>query len=297
VSRTAQILDRVVAGGRLTPDEAIMLLRSGALLDVGAAADAVRRRRAPADRVSYIIERNINYTNVCITYCTFCAFYRAPGDGESYVLPPETIHRKVEETLALGGTGILLQGGHHPDLPLSYYEEMLAGIKERYPIHIHGFSPSEIQHVARVSDLPVAEVLRRLRAAGLDSIPGGGAEILVDRVRERIAPLKTTADGQEATAHEFLMTLAVSRLFLDNVPHLQSSWLTQGMKMGQVALRFGADDMGSVMIEENVVSSAGSLHCTTAQEMVRVIGAAGFTPFQRDNLYRPVGRLTAGVGS
>ena len=277
------ILDRAAAGDRIGPDEALAVLRSGALLEVGEAADAARRRRTPADRVSYIIERNINYTNVCITYCTFCAFYRAPGDGESYVLPTEEIHRKVDETVRHGGTGILLQGGHHPDLPLSYYEELLAGIKDRFPIHIHGFSPSELQHISRVSGTPLDEVLRRLRAAGLDSVPGGGAEILVDEVRERISPLKTTAQewldvmeeahrqglttsctmmmgcgespenriehldrlrrlqdrtpgflafavwtfqtgnnplghklrGQEATAHEFLMTLATARLFLD----------------------------------------------------------------------------------
>jgi cyclic dehypoxanthinyl futalosine synthase len=359
------LLAHAADGGRLAPEEGLALLSSGALLAIGEAADAARARRRPDGRVSYIIERNINYTNVCITYCSFCAFYRAPGDAESYVLPTETIHRKVAETVAAGGTGILLQGGHHPDLPLSYYEDLLSGIKARYPIHIHGFSPSEILHVCQVSGRPLAEVLERLRAAGLDSIPGGGAEILVDEVRDRIAPLKTRSEewlavmeeahrqgletsctmmmgcgesladrithlerlrvlqdrtggfhafivwtfqpgnnplghrqrGQEATAHEFLVTLAIARLYLDNIPHLQSSWLTQGLKMGQVALRFGADDMGSVMLEENVVSAAGSLHCTSAPEMERVIRDAGFIPFQRDNRYRPVRpRATAVAG-
>ena len=352
------ILERAAGGGRITAAEGLALLQSNALMEVGAAADAARQRRGAGDRIGYIIERNINYTNVCITYCTFCAFYRAPGDTEGYVLPQETIHRKVEETVALGGTGILLQGGHHPDLPLSFYEEMLAGIKQRFAIHIHGFSPSELRHIAAVSGLPLPEVLRRLRRAGLDSVPGGGAEILVDDVRKRIAPLKITADEwlgameeahhqglpasatmmmgcgeapadriehldriralqdrtggfsafivwtfqpgnnplgvklgrREATAQEFLLTLAVARLYLDNVPHFQSSWLTQGLKMGQLALRFGADDMGSVMIEENVVSAAGSFHCTTASEMERVIRDAGFVPFQRDHRYRPVAR-------
>jgi cyclic dehypoxanthinyl futalosine synthase len=363
MSRIGPLLDRAAAGGRISPDDARTLLASNALVELGLAAGAVRKRMDPERRVSYIIERNINYTNVCNTYCTFCAFYRPPGDTEGYVLSSELIHRKVEETVALGGTGILLQGGHHPDLPLSYYEELLGGIKERFPVHLHGFSPSELQHIARVSDLPLPEVLVRLRAAGLDSVPGGGAEILVDEVRQDIAPLKITSqewldvmeeahrqglttsatmmmgcgeseadrvthlerlrdlqdrtggflafivwtfqpgnnplgrrlEGREATAQEFFVTLATARLFLDNVPHFQSSWLTQGLKAGQVALQFGADDMGSVMLEENVVSAAGSTHCTNASEMERVIRDAGFEPFQRDNLYRPVQREAAGV--
>jgi len=355
------ILDRAVAGERLSPDDGLSLLRSNALLEVAAAADAVRQRLHPGNRVSYIIERNINYTNVCIANCSFCAFYRPPANAEGYVLPAEEIHRKAAETRELGGTGILLQGGHHPDLPLSFYEEMLRGLKEHVPLHIHGFSPPELQHIARVSGEPLAEVIRRLRAAGLDSVPGGGAEILVDEVRQRIAPLKTTAGewldvmeeahrqglttsgtmmmgcgesledrithlerlrelqdrtggftafivwtfqtennplgrrmgGREATAHEFLLTLATARIYLDNVPHFQASWLTQGLKMGQVALRFGADDMGSVMIEENVVSSAGSFHTTTGVDMERVIRDAGFVPVQRNNLYQPVGTEAA----
>jgi cyclic dehypoxanthinyl futalosine synthase len=352
----APLLARAAAGERLAPGEGLALLRSGDLLAIGEAADAARARRYPHGRVSYIIERNVNYTNVCVTYCSFCAFYRAPGHGEGYVLSTEEVHRKVAETVAAGGTGILLQGGHHPDLPLSYYEDLLAGIKRKFPVHIHGFSPSEILHVCALAGRSLPEVLERLRAAGLDSIPGGGAEILVDDVRDRIAPLKTRSEewlavmeeahrqgmetsstmmmgcgesledrithlerlrmlqdrtggfhafivwtfqpgnnplgarlrGREATAHDFLVTLATARLYLDNVPHFQSSWLTQGLKMGQVALRFGADDMGSVMLEENVVSAAGSAHCTTAGEMRRVIRDAGFTPFQRDNRYRPV---------
>jgi cyclic dehypoxanthinyl futalosine synthase len=362
VSGLRPILERATSGQRLDAAEALALLESGELLEVGAAAHAVRERLHPGRRVGFIIERNINYTNVCVTYCSFCAFYRAPGDGEGYVLSTQALHRKVAETLAMGGTGILLQGGHHPDLPLTYYEEMLAGIKAAFPVHIHGFSAPELQHIAKVSGRPLAEVIQRLRAAGLDSVPGGGAEILEDQVRDRIAPLKTTtrewldvmqevhrqglttsatmmmgcgespADrvahlervrelqdrtggflafivwtfqpgnnplGRrlqgEATAKEFLLTLATARLFLDNVPHFQSSWLTQGLKMGQVALRLGADDMGSVMIEENVVSSAGSTHCTNAGEMRRVIQEAGFEPFQRNNLYRPVHPQAAGA--
>lgn len=363
MSSVTAILERTLSGQRLEAREALLLLESGAPLEVGDAAHVARLRHNPEQRVGFIIERNINYTNVCITYCSFCAFYRAPGDQEGYVLSPEIIHQKVAETVQQGGTGILLQGGHHPDLPLSFYEEMLAGIKERHPIHIHGFSPSEIQHIARVSKLPLATVLQRLKAAGLDSVPGGGAEILVDQVREDIAPLKTTSDewldimeeahglglstsvtmmmgcgespadrvehlqrvrelqdrtggflafivwtfqpgnnplgqrmkGNEATAQEFLLTLSTARLFLDNVAHFQSSWLTQGLKLGQVALRFGADDMGSVMIEENVVSSAGSFHCTNATEMRRVIQEAGFEAFQRDNLYRPLPQQAVSV--
>jgi cyclic dehypoxanthinyl futalosine synthase len=363
VSDHRPILDRAASGGRIDPPEALTLLESGDLLEVGAAAHALRERLHPGRRVGFIIERNINYTNICVTYCSFCAFYRAPGHGEGYVLAPEVLHRKVAETLAMGGTGILLQGGHHPDLPLSYYEEMLSGIKERFPVHIHGFSAPELQHIAKVSGRPLAEVIERLRAAGLDSVPGGGAEILEDQVRDRIAPLKTTTgewldvmeeahrqglttsatmmmgcgespadrvahlervrelqdrtggflafivwtfqpgnnplgrrlQGREATAREFLLTLATARLFLDNIPHFQSSWLTQGLKMGQVALRLGADDMGSVMIEENVVSSAGSTHCTNADAMRRVIREAGFEPFQRNNLYRPARAAGAGA--
>ena len=363
MSAVRDILDRATAGKRIRLDEGVTLLRSNALLQIGEAAHIARERANPGDGVSYIIERNINYTNVCITYCSFCAFYRAPGDSESYVLTDAAIHRKVAETIDMGGTGILLQGGHHPDLPLSYYEEMLAGIKAKFPIHIHGFSPSEFLHMVQVSGVELPEVLRRLRAAGLDSIPGGGAEILVDEVRDKIAPLKTrsgewidvmeeahrqglTSSGtmmmgcgetleervahldrlrasqdrsggfnafavwtfqpgnnplgnrlgrRQATGQEFLLTLAVARLYLDNFHHFQSSWLTQGLKMGQVALRFGADDMGSVMIEENVVSSAGSLHCTTSDELRHVIRDAGFRPFQRNNFYQPVAAETVGV--
>ncbi|MGD8377056.1 MAG: cyclic dehypoxanthinyl futalosine synthase [Acidobacteriota bacterium] len=363
MSAARSILERAAGGERIAAAEGALLLREGDLLEIGEAAHAVRCRVNPGRRVSYIIERNINYTNVCITYCTFCAFYRAPGHGESYVLTDEALHRKVRETLDAGGTGILLQGGHHPDLPLPWYERMLGGIKERFRVHVHGFSPSELLHIAKVSGVPLPEVLRRLREAGLDSIPGGGAEILVDAVRDRIAPLKTRSQEwldvmeeahrqglttsatmmmgcgetledrithldrlrslqdrtggfnafaawtfqtennplgirrrhREATAIEFLRTLAVSRIYLDNFPHFQSSWLTQGIKMGQLALRFGADDMGSVMLEENVVSSAGSCHRSDAEEMDRVIRGAGFEPFQRDNLYRPVDAAAVGA--
>src|SRR5439155_1567253 len=199
-----------------------------------------------------------NYTNVCVTDCDFCAFYRRPGErGEAYLLPKPVIFKKIEETLALGGTGLLMQGGHHPDLGIEYYEDLFRSIKQRYRIHLHALSPPEVQHISRRSKLTIPETLTRLRDAGLDSIPGGGGEVLVDRVR-------------------------------DNMPHIGSSWVTQGKKIGQVALGFGADDLGSVMIEENVVSAAGTTHRTSAEELAHLIRAIGKTPVQRDTLYRDV---------
>jgi cyclic dehypoxanthinyl futalosine synthase len=308
--------------------------------------------------VTFIVDRNVNYTNVCYTDCDFCAFYRRPGDTrEGYLLPKTVIFKKIEETLALGGTALLMQGGHHPDLGVEYYEDLFSSIKARYPIHLHALSPSEIQHAARRSKLSIPEALSRLRDAGLDSLPGGGAEILVDRVRKIISPKKTTSgewlgimreaqrlgmsttatmmyghvetleervehmrrirdlqdelhgfrafiswtfqrDGNRLgdvvsedvrpTSFDYLLTQAVSRIYLDNVDHIQSSWVTQGMKVGQVALSFGADDMGSVMIEENVVSAAGTTHRATAEDFVRAIKALGKTAVQRDTLYRDV---------
>jgi cyclic dehypoxanthinyl futalosine synthase len=308
--------------------------------------------------VTFIIDRNLNYTNICVTDCDFCAFYRRPGDvREGYLLPKPVIYKKIEETLAIGGTGLLMQGGHHPDLGIDYYEDLFRSIKARYKIHLHALSPPEIQHIARRSKLTVPETLTRLRDAGLDSVPGGGAEILVDRVRRIIAPKKTkseewldvmrqahrlgmsttatmmyghvetleervehmrkirdlqdetrgfrafiswtfqrdgnrmddmVSDDDLPTSFDYLLTQAVSRIYLDNVPHIQSSWVTQGMKVGQVALGFGADDMGSVMIEENVVSAAGTTYRTTTDELVHLIRAMGKTPVQRDTLYREV---------
>jgi cyclic dehypoxanthinyl futalosine synthase len=351
-------LDRALAGERISDEDALALLRSRDLVRIGRAADELRNRRVDPGRVTFIVDRNVNYTNVCYTDCDFCAFYRRPGDRrEGYLLPKPVIFKKIEETLVLGGTGLLMQGGHHPDLGVEYYEDLFSSIKGRYKIHLHALSPSEIQHAARRSRLSIAQTLSRLRDAGLDSIPGGGAEILVDRVRDVISPKKTTtaewlgvmreahrlgisttatmmyghvetleervehmrkirelqdetrgfrafiswtfqSDGNRLAEHvpregmptsfDYLLTQAVSRIYLDNVDHIQSSWVTQGMKVGQVALSFGADDMGSVMIEENVVSAAGTTYRATAQDFVRAIKALGKTPVQRDTLYRDV---------
>ena len=350
------ILDEVLQDERLSDEDAVTLLRSRDLVSVGRAADELRARRTNADEVTFIVDRNLNYTNVCITDCDFCAFYRRPGDErEGYVLPKPIIFKKIEETLRLGGTAVLMQGGHHPDLKIDWYEDLFRSIKARYPIHLHALSPPEIQHIARRSKMTVPEVLSRLRDAGLDSLPGGGAEILVDRVRAIIAPKKTkTADwlqvmreahrlgmsttatmmyghvdtledriehmrrirdlqdehhgfrafiswtfqpdhtrlGEQVketpTSFDYLLTQAVSRIYLDNVDHIQSSWVTQGLKIGQVALHFGADDMGSIMIEENVVSAAGTTYRASTEDFCRLIRAAGKRPVQRDTLYRRV---------
>ena len=352
------VLEKALSGERISDDDAIALLRSRDLVSVGRAANEIRSRLTDPLRVTFIIDRNLNYTNVCVTDCDFCAFYRPPGDQrDSYVLPKPVIFKKIEETLAIGGTGLLMQGGHHPDLGIEYYEDLFRSIKARYPIHLHALSPPEVQHIARRSKLTIPQTLSRLRDAGLDSLPGGGAEILVDRVRQIIAPKKTTSDewldvmrqahrlGMSTTAtmmyghvetleervehmrrirdlqdetrgfrafiswtfqndgnrlgplvpresmptsFDYLLTQAVSRIYLDNVDHIQSSWVTQGMKIGQVALGFGADDMGSVMIEENVVSAAGTTHRTSADELAHLIRSLGKTPVQRDTLYRDV---------
>ena len=356
--RVGEVLERALAGERMSDDDALTLLRSRELVRVGRAADELRGRRVDPKRVTFIIDRNVNYTNVCHTDCDFCAFYRRPGDRrEGYLLPKPVIFKKIEETLAIGGTGLLMQGGHHPDLGIEYYEDLFRSIKERYRVHLHVLSPPEIQHIARRSKLSIPQTLSRLRDAGLDSVPGGGAEILVDRVRDLIAPKKTKsaewlgvmrdahrlgvsstatmmyghvetledrvehlrkirelqdetggfrafiswtfqADGNRLaarvapdsmpTSFDYLLTQAVSRIYLDNVDHIQSSWVTQGMKVGQVALGFGADDMGSVMIEENVVSAAGTTHRATTDDFVRAIRALGKVPVQRDTLYREV---------
>jgi cyclic dehypoxanthinyl futalosine synthase len=352
------ILEKALDGERISDDEAVTLLRTRDLVAVGRVADELRNRKIDRRRVTFIVDRNVNYTNLCYTDCDFCAFYRRPGDTrEGYLLPKAIIFKKIEETLELGGTALLMQGGHHPDLGVEYYEDLFSSIKARYPIHLHALSPSEIQHAARRSKLTIPEALTRLRDAGLDSLPGGGAEILVDRVRNIISPKKTTSaewlgimrdaqrigmsttatmmyghvetleervehmrrirdlqdetrgfrafiswtfqrDGNRLgeavpeemrpTSFDYLLTQAVSRIYLDNVDHIQSSWVTQGMKVGQVALSFGADDMGSVMIEENVVSAAGTTHRATADDFVRAIKALGKTAVQRDTLYRDV---------
>jgi cyclic dehypoxanthinyl futalosine synthase len=353
-----KVLDKALGGERITDEDAATLLRSRDLIAVGRAANELRARKTDPGRVTFIVDRNLNYTNVCVTDCDFCAFYRRPGDrSEAYLLPKPVIFKKIEETLALGGTGLLMQGGHHPDLGIDYYEDLFRSIKARYRIHLHALSPPEVQHIARRSKLTIWETLSRLRDAGLDSLPGGGAEILVDRVRDVIAPKKTTTDEwldvmrhahrlgmsttatmmyghvetvedrvehmrrirelqdelhgfrafiswtfqsdgnrlaakvpreQQPTSFDYLLTQAVSRIYLDNVDHIQSSWETQGIKIGQVALGFGADDMGSVMIEEYVVSAAGSTHRTSTEELVHLIRSLGKVPVQRDTLYRDV---------
>ncbi|MBV9624158.1 MAG: dehypoxanthine futalosine cyclase [Acidobacteria bacterium] len=341
----------------LTREQALDLYRSADLIGIGMEADAVRRRFHPEGVVTYIIDRNINYTNFCTEYCTFCAFYRplkGPRAKEGYILRFETIFEKIRETVELGGTGVLMQGGLHPDLKIDWHERLLGAIKERFPqIHLHCYSASEIIAIAEYSELTIADTIARLRDAGLDSIPGGGAEILDDDVRHRIARLKClTADWlnvhrtahrlgmrttatmmfgvgenyeqrvnhlerlyrlqeetggftafipwtfqpahtalggrkwDEATAVEYLKNLAISRLYLSNFDNVQSSWVTQGLKVCQLGLRFGGNDVGSVMLEENVVRAAGVSNHTTEEELRRIIRDAGFRPAQRDTLYR-----------
>ena len=352
----SEALDRALSGERITDEDACALLRSRDLVAVGRAANELRNRAVEPGVVTFIVDRNLNYSNICYTDCEFCAFYRRPGDTrEGYVLPRAVIFKKIEETLALGGTALLMQGGHNPDLGIDWYEDLFKAIKARYPIHLHALSPSEIQHIARKARLTPSETLGRLRDAGLDSLPGGGAEILVDRVRTIISPKKTTSDewlqimraahrlGMSTTAtmmwghvetleervehmrrirelqdemhgfrafiswtyqpdhtalapqvtwtptsFDYLLMQAVSRIYLSNVEHIQSSWVTQGMKIGQVALAFGADDMGSIMIEENVVSAAGTTHRASTEDFVHTIRNAGYRARQRDTLYRPV---------
>jgi cyclic dehypoxanthinyl futalosine synthase len=352
----SEVLDRALAGERIDDDDAAVLLSSRDLVAIGRAAHELRNRKSPPGVVTFVVDRNLNYSNVCYTDCSFCAFYRRPGDTrEGYVLPRAVIFKKIEETLALDGTALLMQGGHNPDLGIDWYEDLFREIKARYPIHLHALSPSEVQHIARRSRLSTSETLSRLRDAGLDSLPGGGAEILVDRVRKIISPTKTTSDewlaimraahrlGMSTTAtmmwghvetleeriehlrrirdlqdemhgfrafiswtyqpdntrlakdvhwqptsFDYLLMQAVSRIYLDNVDHIQSSWVTQGTKIGQVALFFGADDMGSIMIEENVVSAAGTTYRATSEDFVHLIRNAGFRPQQRDTLYRTV---------
>ena len=348
----ATILGDAVAGRRISAGDAHQLLVEGDLLELGLAAHQVRNRFNDASIATYNIDRNINYTNVCVYKCRFCAFYRPPGDPEGYLLPFEEIGSKIEETLALNGTGILMQGGVHPDLPISYYQDLLRYIRRNYPqIHIHAFSPPEIKFIAKKERMSFYEAIAKLKEAGLMSIPGGGAEILSDKVRKEVlAYSKTSADewidimlqahrnglrtsatmmygmGEgleprvehlhrirdlqdetggftafiswtfqhdhtemeevpETLGHEYLRTLAVSRLFIDNIVHFQTSWVTQGKKIGQLALAFGADDMGSIMIEENVVSAAGTAYRMSQEEMEHLISAAGYTPRQRTNLY------------
>ena len=350
-----RIAENVRAGGRVTAAEALDLYRRASTPLLGKLADTIRARKHPDPVVTYIIDRNVNYTNVCVAKCNFCAFYRPVGSSDGYVLGFDEIFRKIDETVAVGGVQLLLQGGHNPDLPLTWYEDLFRAIKERYPsFKLHALSPPEVIHLSRLSQLPLAGVIDRLIAAGLDSVPGGGAEILVDRVRKLLhcygkatadewldvmrhahrAGLRTTATmmygtvetdeeriehllrlrdlqdetggftafiawsyqpehtellGNEATGLDYLRTLAMARIVLDNFDNLQASWVTQGGKVGQLSLAYGANDMGSVMIEENVVRAAGASYCMDEVEIVRNIEDAGFVAKRRNMHYDILG--------
>ncbi len=361
------ILDRVLGGERLTAEDATSLLESRDFVRIGLAADEIRQRKNPGDVVTYIIDRNINYTNVCNVVCTFCAFYRRPGKPDTYVHSIDEICKRIDETIALGGTGVLMQGGLHPDFNIEWYEDLLSTLHAKYPkFQLHCFSPPEIHNIHLISGLDYVTIMQRLKDAGLNSMPGGGGEILDDEVRARVSTkcntqewldvmravhkvglistatmmfgigdnishrvkhlqrirdvqdeslaLKAeTGSGGEFTAFipwtfqrentalgrkiteeptgiDYLQMLAVSRLFLDNIQHIQASWLTQGLKLGQTSLRFGADDMGSIMIEENVVSAAGADNEANERDLRYQIREAGFVPQQRDILYNNVHR-------
>ncbi len=361
------ILDKTLAGERLTAEDCTALLESRDFVRIGLAADEIRQRKNPGDVVTYIIDRNINYTNVCNVVCTFCAFYRRPGKPDTYVHSIEEIEKRIDETIALGGTGVLMQGGLHPDFNIEWYENLLSTLHAKYPkFQLHCFSPPEIHNISLISKLDYETILRRLKAAGLNSMPGGGGEILDDEVRARVSTKCNTQEwldvmravhkvglistatmmfgigdrvehrvrhlerirqvqdeslaakaidpnyGQftafipwtfqrentalgrkiteEPTGIDYLQMLAVSRLFLDNIQHIQASWLTQGLKLGQASLRFGADDMGSIMIEENVVSAAGADNQANERDLRYQIREAGYVPQQRDILYNYIDR-------
>ncbi len=344
-----KIADKIDRKLRISIDEALELFHNADLLTIGRMAEKRRFDLHPQRIVTFVIDRNINYTNICVSGCRFCAFFAAPKSKKGYVISKEELKRKIDETIDLGGTQILLQGGMNPDLDLDYYLDLLEFIKDNFDIHIHGFSPPEINFIAEKSSLSIEDVIIRLRKAGLDSIPGGGAEILCDEIREKISPNKcmteqwlevmrqahkqgmrssatmmfghiekpfhifqhmdkirslqdetngftafipwtfqpdnTAIKVKKTSAAEYLRILALSRLFLDNIDNIQASWVTQGDKIGQTALFFGANDMGSTMIEENVVSSAGVDFMMTEQELRRLIIEAGFEPVQRDCFY------------
>ena len=351
------VLDKALAGERLSSEDCTRLLESKDLARIGLAAHEIRMRHNPAEVVTYIIDRNINYTNVCNVVCTFCAFYRRPGKPDTYVHSIEEICKRIDETIELGGTGVLMQGGLHPDFNIEWYEDLLRTLHAKYPgFQLHCFSPPEIHNIHLISGLDYETIMQRLKDAGLNSLPGGGGEILDDEVRKRVSTkcntqewldvmravhkvgLRSTATmmfgigdriehrvrhlervrdvqdetggftafipwtfqrentalgrkiKEEPTGIDYLKMLSVSRLFLDNIQHIQASWLTQGLKLGQTALRFGADDMGSTMIEENVVSAAGASTCANERDLRYQIREAGFIPQQRDILYNYVDR-------
>ncbi|WP_150275220.1 cyclic dehypoxanthinyl futalosine synthase [Paenibacillus tepidiphilus] len=351
------ILDKALKGERLQLEDTVRLFESNEIEKMGAAADVIMKRWHPEPLATFVIGRNINYTNVCDVYCRFCAFYRRPGSEEGYVFPDETIYQKIAETIGVNGTEILMQGGTNPNLPFSYYTDLLRGIKQRFPeITMHSFSPAEIKKMQEVSGLPLETVLREIHAAGLDSLPGGGAEILDDRTRRKISRLKgswrdwmdvmqtahkigmnTTATMviglgeslEERALHllrvreaqdeciangydsegflafiswtfqpdntnlkldrqspeEYLKTVAVSRLVLDNIKNFQSSWVTMGPEVGKLSLQYGCNDFGSTMIEENVVSSAGATHKVNIEQILQLIREAGKIPAQRNTRY------------
>jgi cyclic dehypoxanthinyl futalosine synthase len=360
MSLLSQAVSNVRAGRRVSADEALALYLDAPLPVLGELAHAIRLRKHPDPVVTYIIDRNVNYTNVCVARCNFCAFYRTVGSSDGYVLAFDEIHRKIEETMSLGGEQLLLQGGHNPDVPLEWYEDLFRGVKQRFPeFRLHALSPPEVLHISRLAKLTVPQVIDRLIAAGLDSIPGGGAEILVDRARKLMncyskasadewigtmrhahqAGLRTTATMMygsvetpaeriehmmrlralqdetagftafitwsfqppntelgaanpslvEATGVDYLRTLATARIVLDNFDNLQSSWVTQGGKVGQLSLFYGANDMGSVMIEENVVRAAGAAYCMDEVEIVRNVENAGFAAKRRNMHYDILG--------
>jgi len=356
----AFILDKAASGERLTPEEGLAILQRADLNDLGRAAWAAKNRLHPQPIATFLIDRNINYTNVCVADCDFCAFYRRPGDVEAYVLPREQLYQKIQELTSIGGTQILMQGGHHPYLGIDWYEDLLRDIRREFPaLHVHAFSPSEIVHFSKIWKMPRREIIRRFKAAGLHSIPGGGGEILVDRVRKLIAPKKAMTDEwldvyvqaaaeglqgsctmvvghyetpaeriehlerlrqiqdqtggldhgvwtafivwtmqpehtllegkiQKAGAAEYLRINAVARLYLDNIRNIQSSWVTQGAKVGQMSFLYGCNDWGGLMLEENVVSQAGTVHHVQKEEMRRLSAELGLTLRQRNFFYELV---------
>lgn len=333
----------------LSPKEGLALLRNGDVLALGKQADEVRRRLHPDNIVTFIVDRNINYSNICVSECKFCAFYRRKGEKGEYLLSNDIILQKIDETIAAGGTQVMIQGGLHPDLDFQYYLDMLKLIKKKYQITIHSFSPAEVIHMAKKANLSILDTLKELKKAGLDSLPGGGAEILVDEVRQRVSPKKISAGewlevmetahsiglestatmvigmgetleqriqhmekvrqlqertggfrafitwtfqpgntelgGKKVTAWDYLKTLAVTRIYLDNIKHIQGSWVTQGQNIGQLTLAFGADDLGSIMLEENVVRAAGTSYQMSIDKMVNIIRDAGKVAAQRDTQY------------
>ncbi|MDQ6780190.1 MAG: dehypoxanthine futalosine cyclase, partial [Candidatus Eremiobacteraeota bacterium] len=351
MSDVAALLERAASGGRLDQEEGLKLYREATLHDLGAAAHRRRSSLHPGREVSYVIDTTINYTNICNVHCSFCAFFRPEGHAEGYTMDHDQVLARVQWAAEQGATQIMIQGGVNPDLPISYYTELFEKVSRRFPaVDIHSLSTSEICGIAKRENMTVEDVLRRLRAAGLKSLPGAGAEILVERVRKRISarkidddrwlevmrsaqrlgmpttatmmfgsietdaerithlhvlrelqdetngflafipwyyvPYKTPLKGKEATGIEYLRVIAVSRLYLDNFPHIQASWLTPGLKLGQLALLYGADDMGGTILEERVVTLAGSTNQATRAQLERTIRQAGYEPAIRDTYFR-----------